>query len=134
MDIYKFAAQNGLRFASSRGDLTVEQLFQIPLKSGSGFDLDNVARAINTELKELTQESFVDTNPDPRQHRLTVALEIVKDVIKTKQDEGKANELRRQKEAMRQKLLDVKASKQEQSLASLSEEEIDKKLAELSAQ
>ena len=67
-DVYKFAAQNQLRFESIRGDLTVEQLFQLPLRSKGGFDLDSVAKAVNAELRGASEESFVeDTSAGPRE-------------------------------------------------------------------
>ena len=71
-DIYKFAAQNVLRFPSAKGNLTVEQLFQLPLKSQTGADLDTVARGINAQLKTTTEESFVeDATADPQRQRLS---------------------------------------------------------------
>jgi hypothetical protein len=131
-DIYKFAAQNGLRFPSKRGELTVEQLFQLPLKSTTGVDLDTVARTINTALKGVTEESFVeDTSSDPRKTALSVSLEIVKDVIKTKQEENKAALLKREKAEQRKKILDAIGAKKDQALSAASLEELEKKLAEL---
>ena len=131
-DIYKFAAMTKLRFPSSRGELTVEQLFQLPLKSQSGFDLDTVARGINTQLKGMTEESFVeDVSADPRKTALTVSLEIVKDVIATKQAENRAAAAKVARAAERKKLLDVLAAKKDEKLSQASIEELEKKLAEL---
>ncbi len=89
--MFKFAAQHKLRFPSVRGVLVAENLFDLPLKSASGFDLNSVAQAINKELKTTGEESFVeDVTDDPRRKALQVSLEIVKDVIKTKQEENAA--------------------------------------------
>jgi len=131
-DIYKFAAQNTLRFSSKRGDLTVEQLFQLPLKSTSGFDLDTIAKGINARLKGASEESFVeDTTIDPLKQSLTVALDIVKDVIATKQAENRAALNRQQKAAERKKILDVIAAKKDEKLTTASLEELEKQLAAL---
>jgi len=131
-DIYKFAAKNGLRFPSTRGDLTVEQLFQLQLKNQSGFDLNSVAVAINEKLKSMDVESFVeDTSSDPLKTALTVALDIVKDVIKTKQEENRAVVARNVRAAERKKLLDAIAAKKDQQLTAASMEELEKQLAEL---
>lgn len=131
-DIYKYAAQNTLRFASKRGDLTVEQLFQLPLKSQTGFDLDTVARSINAQLKGVSEESFVeDTTADPRKQALSVSLDIVKDVIATKQAENRAALSRQQKSAERKKILDVIAAKKDEKLTAASLEELEKQLAAL---
>jgi hypothetical protein len=130
--MYKFAAQNKLRFPSVRGDLTVEQLFDLPLQSKSNFDLDSVARTINNSLKEIGDESFVENNSnDPRKKILESSLELVKDVIKTKQEENstRLNKIRKSEE--RKKILDVMAAKKEQQLSQASLEELEAKLAAL---
>jgi hypothetical protein len=132
VDIYKYAAQNGLRFPSARGHLTVEQLFGLPLKSREGFDLDSVARGVNDELKSVTQESFVEVEADnPRKTQIETALEVVKDVIKTKQAENAAVRARQEKAEKRRKLLDALRTKEDQELTTASREELEKKLAEL---
>lgn len=130
--MYKFAAQNAIRFNSTRGAITVEQLFQMPLKAANGFDLDSVARAVNNELKSISEESFVEeTASSPRRKELEVSLEIVKDVIKTKQDENQAKANRIKKAAERKKILDALATKQDQALSAASIEDLEKKLAAL---
>lgn len=131
-DIYKFAVQYALRFQTNRGNLTVEQLFQLPLKSASGCDLNTVAKSINNELKATSEESFVeDTTSDPRKQALTVSLDIVKDVIATKQAENRAALARTQKIADRKKILDILAAKKDEKLSQASIEELEKQLAAL---
>lgn len=134
MDIYKFAAQYGLRFPSRRGELTAEQLFDLPLQSQTGFDLDTIAQNIDSQLTGASKKSFVeDTSSNPKATELTVALDIVKDVIRTKQEANKAIALRRQRAEERKKLLDIIAAKKDQALTSASLEELEKKLNELDA-
>lgn len=131
-EAYKFAAQNRLRFPSKRGDLTAEDLFQLPLKSTSGFDLDTVAKGINSQLKGASEESFVeDTTADPRRESLKVALEVVKDVIATRQAENRAALAKTQRAADRKKILDAIAAKKDDALTKASLEELEKKLTEL---
>lgn len=131
-DIYKYAAKNRLRFSTARGMLTVEQLFDLPLKSTSEVDLDTVARTVNARLKAVGEESFVeDTSVDPERSRFTVALEVVKDVIATKQAEARTALNRTLKSAERKKILDVIAAKKDEKLSAASLDELEKKLAEL---
>lgn len=133
-DIYKFAAQNGLRFASKKGELTVEQLFDLPLKSQTGFDLDTVAKGINAQLKGVTEESFVENaTADPRKQALSIALDIIKDVIATKQAENRAALDRANRQAEKNKLRDLIASKKNEKLNQESIEELQKKLEALDA-
>lgn len=132
MEFYKIAAQTRLRFQTIRGELTVEHLFDLPLKSDSSFDLDTLARGVNNELKTLTEESFVETpSADPRKSQLEVALAILKDVIKTKQDKAADEKNRRQRIVERKKILDAIGNKKDQALSTASLEELEKKLAEL---
>lgn len=128
-EMYKFAAQNKLRFPSLRGDLTVEQLFDLPLTHPSGFDLNSVAKMINGNLKVTGEESFVeDTIDNPQRKALEVSLEIVKDIIKTKQEENATRLNRVGKMAERRKILDAMSAKQDQTLSAASLEELQKKL------
>jgi hypothetical protein len=131
-DIYKFAAQNQLRFPSTRGELTVEDLFSLPLKSPNNFDLDTVARTVNAELKSVMTESFVESpKPNGQQERLNTMLDIVKDVIKTKQDETAAALAKQNRSIERRKILDAIAAQKDQTLRTSSVEDLEKRLAEL---
>lgn len=132
MDLYKFAAQHNLRFPSVRGALTVEQLFHLPLKATNGCDLDSIAKVINSELKSAGEESFVeDVSIDPRKQELSVSLDLVKDVIATKQAENRAARDKAQRTVERKKILDAIASKKDAQLSQASLEELEQKLAAL---
>lgn len=133
-EMYKFAAQNKLRFPSKRGELTVEDLYELPLQSKTGFDLDSVAKAVNAELKETGEESFVPTaTTDPKKARLSTMLDIVKDVIATKVEENKAALARRERQAEIARIRDLIIQKKDEKLAGSSLEELEAKLAALSA-
>lgn len=132
MDLYKYVAQNGIRFPSIRGQLTAEQLYDLPLKSGSNFDLDTVARNINNELKGMSEESFVeDSTVHPKKKGLQVALEIVKDVIATKQELNRVELARRQKTVQVQKVRDAIAAKKDEKITSASLDELETMLKNL---
>ena len=131
MDLYKYAAQHGLRFPSARGGLTTEQLFDLPLSSKSGFDLDSVAKSVNAELKACSEESFVSTKANPLQQELQVALDLVKDVIATKQAINAEALKKQHRTEERRRILDAMANKKDQELSQASIEELEKKLAAL---
>lgn len=131
-DIYKYAAQTSLRFPSKRGALTVENLFDMPLKAKDGFDLDTVAKTINTQLKTVGEESFVeDTSSDPQRTALSIQLDIVKDVIKTKQEANKAAREKADRLAEIQKIRAIISDKKDEKLSQASIEDLQKKLDEL---
>lgn len=130
-DIYKFAAQHALRFPTVRGTLMVENLFQLPLTSDSGFDLDTIAKDVNAELKAAGEESFVTSKVDPRKRPLEVMLEILKDVIATKQAQAAALLKRQEKAAERRQILDAIGAKKGELLTASSLEDLEKKLEAL---
>lgn len=131
-DLFITASRRKFRFASERGDLTVEQLWDMPLTARSGFDLNNVARGVNNELKGLAEESFVETSTNPRRKTLEQMLEIVKTVIATKQAEAKAATETAAKAALRSKLAEAIERKKDEKLGSASIEELEAQLAALS--
>lgn len=92
VNIFEQAAREKLRFQSVKGDLTTEQLFDLPLTTErtNAASLDNVARDIARMLREQAEESFVDSRPNPIKLLLTLRLEVVKAVIARKQEENAA--------------------------------------------
>lgn len=125
--MYKLAAQKKLRFACDRGNLTVEQLFDLPLT-----ELDSIARGINTELKGVTEETFIPTaKPDPRKAVLQTSLDLLKDVIKTKVDEADEEKAKAERTVKRRKILDAINAKDDAALTSASKASLLKQLAEL---
>lgn len=132
-NLFEIASRKAFRFTSARGALTVEQLWDLPLQSCSNFDLDSVARSVNTELKAVTEESFVTTAANPAKAELELKLELVKHVIAVKIAENKAISDRAAKADKRKKLIAALAQKEEQALGGMTKEEIEKELAALDA-
>lgn len=131
-NIFKKAARLKLRFPSIKGHLTVEQLYDLPLTSKSGFDLDSVAKTINAGLRLASEDSFVSTKPNLEKDLEQLCLDIVKEVIADKiaENEAKAKAVANRHE--REKLLEVLQGKKDAALANLSEEELEAKIRALS--
>ena len=130
-NIFELAIRKKIRFPSARGDLTAEDLFDLPLESKNAFDLDNVAKAVNTKLRAVTEDSFVATRVNPEKGRLELALSIVKAVIEEKLTEAEERKQASRKSMARVKILEALAEKETDELKTLSAEELRKKLAEL---
>jgi hypothetical protein len=130
-NIFEYATRNKLRFASPRGELSVEQLWDVPLRSGDDFNLNTIAKTTNKALKEISEESFVETKKTAKQVRLENALEVVKYVIEVKLEEEKAAETRAARKQEKEKLLGILAEKQAGKLSELSEKELQKRIAAL---
>jgi hypothetical protein len=131
MNIFEIASRKKLRFPSTVGDLTAEQLWDLPLIDGKRANLDATAREIATALKSVTEESFVVTKPDPRAGELLTKLEIVKHVIEVKILEKEAAEKAAANKIKRQKILEALAERDNADLKSKSKDELLKELEAL---
>jgi hypothetical protein len=129
-DLFLVAAQKKYRFPSTKGDLVAEQLFDLPLLSANGANLDNLARTINNQLKAVSEESFVTPSVKANVD-LTNKLEIVKAVIKIKQDLATAAAERVAKAEKRRRILDALAAQDEKALTTASRDDLEKQLAAL---
>lgn len=130
-DLYKRATKQKLRFASSKGQLTVEQLYDLPL-SGQ-LSLDTLAKGINRELKNQEEESFVETSTNRTGATLRLKLDILKDIIADKLAAKESAEKRAQNKAKKDKLLRLLAAKEDQEMEGMSKEDIIKQIEELDA-
>lgn len=130
-NIFEYATRSKLRFASIKGELTVEQLWDVPLRSRDDFNLNAVAKAASKAFKDVTEENFVETKKTPDHTRRETALEIVKYVIETKIAEEKAAEKRAADKLEKQQLLEILAKKQVGKFDAMSEEDLKNRIAAL---
>lgn len=131
MNIFEQASRLKLRFPSVRGELTTEQLWDMPLTSKNDFNLDRVARTVNSELKAMDEESFVDTSSNPAKRLAELKLEIVKVVIADRQEANARSLQAASRAEERQRLLAALAKKDDQALNEMSADDIKKRLNEL---
>jgi hypothetical protein len=130
-NIFEIASRAKLRFTSTRGLLTVEQLWDLPLLTQDGFCLDAVAREANKNLKSLTEESFVATERTPAHDKAEVTLEVVKHIIAVKIAEEAANKKRAENRVKKARLLEILAEKEDGKMSELSVKELQKQIAAL---
>jgi len=90
MELYKKAAIEKWRFETIQGSIMVEDLFDLPLTSRRA-NLNDVAKSINKQIKDAGEEDFVSTSNNVT-NVLREKLELVKDIIATKQAEIEARE------------------------------------------
>jgi hypothetical protein len=130
-NIFEYASRNKLRFSSSRGELTTEQLWDVPLRSGDGFNLNALAKAANELVKAINEENFVETTRTVAHTRVETAFEVVKHIIGVKLADEAAAKKRADNKLKREKLLTALAEKQDGKLSEMSEKELKKQIAEL---
>ena len=133
MNIYKEATKKHIRFNVGRlTNLTVEDVWNLPLTGNGGTNLDALAIALNDQLKDDAPKSFVgDTRVSAAAKDAQLKFDIVLDIIKTKQDEIKQATEAAVKSATIQQLRELKAKKNLEKFNDMAIEEIDEQLAEL---
>ncbi len=120
MEIYKLAAKLGLRFPTSKGLLSVEQLFTL-----NQTQLAGVVKGCKKVLKGENDDelSFLDeTSKINKEDQLR--FDIAKDIYLTKKAEAEEVRTKAERKAFEQKILGLIAEKQEDSLKGKSIEEL----------
>ena len=131
MNLFLQAAKQKTRFSTTRGLISVEQLFDLPLTAKDNFSLDNVARGIAQELKAAGDESFVSSGKNPANAELTFKLEVVKAVIADREADNAAKTNARATASEVAQLQGLLATKEQEALANLSADELRARLAKL---
>lgn len=128
-NVYKYALQNKLRFAYN-GMLSVEDLFDLSLSA-----LDKIYTTLTEEKDTLGGKkslmSSVENKNDKKINDLNIKIEIVEDIFNQKMAERNTKLEEKEKAEKRRMLLELKAQKQTEALKNMSEDDIDKMLAEL---
>jgi hypothetical protein len=129
--MFEKAARLKIRFDSPTGQLSVEDLWDLPLTGNNKrANLDDIAIGLDKDLKEKGTTSFVKktTRAD---ETLTLKFDIVRKVIEVKLAEAEAADLRKSNAERKQKLLAILAEKQDADLKGKSTEELQKLINEL---
>lgn len=109
-----------------RGMINVIDLWDLSLTN-----LDSVFKTLNAEVKKSEEESLLNTK-SKEDEEISNKIEIVKYIVGVKLDEKKKREDAKKNAEMRQRLLEIKAKRQDAALENMSDEDLDKALAELS--
>ncbi|MFA7188502.1 MAG: hypothetical protein WC117_00270 [Sphaerochaetaceae bacterium] len=131
MNLFEQASRKKFRFASVSGPLGIEVLWDLPLQSKNGLDLDTVAKGVNAELSAATETSFVD-KVSPAKTELEQKLELVKHIIAVKIEERDNALTEKAKKAERQRLLSALERSQDAELEKLTPEQIQERINALS--
>lgn len=127
-NLFEVASKQKFRFSSVKGELSTEQLWDLPLESKTGFDLNSVAKAVNAALKAEQEEDFVSPKTNSSKNQLEMKLEVVKFIIADKKLAAENAKKRAENAERRQKLLAALEDKQNDALKGMTPEQI---LAEL---
>jgi len=124
-NLFESATRSKMRFPF-KGMISVEDLWDLSLTN-----LDSVFKTLNAEAKKFEEESLLNTK-SKEDEEISNKIEIVKYIVSVKLDEKKKREDAKKNAEMRQRLLEIKAKRQDAALENMSDEDLDKALAELS--
>jgi len=117
VNIFEVATRNMYRFPF-KGMSNVEDMWQISVK-----ELDSVFKVLNSQLKEVQEESLLDVRTQQDQE-LDIKIQIIKYIVKVKQEEAEKQLQAKSLKEQKQKLMEIYASKKDEDLLKKSPEEI----------
>ena len=123
-EMFETAVRNKFRFPY-KGIISVEELYDLPLTA-----LDNVFKTLNAEAKKSEEESLLNTK-SKADEELALKIDIVKHIVSVKLKEKEDRENAKAKKEMKQRLLEIKAKREDAALENMSDEDLNKMLAEL---
>jgi len=118
MDNFKEASRQALRFATSKGNLTTEQLWDLKLP-----ELDVLAVSLEVQVESSGKKSFLKTST-AKDKIAKLKFDIVLDILNTKADEQAEATKKKEDKAHNDKILSLIANKQEKDLEGKSVEEL----------
>ena len=125
--MYKTAARKKFRFPAPQGLVTTEQLWDLNTST-----LNSIAVELDEQIKTTKKKSFLKNslldNEDQKNEELKLRLEIVVDILQTKESEEEAAANAAAVKRQNNKLLSIIESKKEKELETLTVEELEKRL------
>lgn len=126
--LFEATSRLKLRFDSKVGQLSVEDLWDLPLTSATKVNLDQIAVELNRQLKG-TEESFVSTGK--KNAVLEMKFELVKHIIGVRVAENQAKVDERNRAARKEQLEELIAQKKNEGLKAMSIEDLEAELRAL---
>ena len=108
-----------------KGMINVIDLWNLSLTN-----LDSVFKTLNAEVKKSEEESLLNAKTK-EDEELTNKIEIIKYIVNKKLAEKEAREKGKKNKEKRQRILEIKAKRQDEALENMSDEDLDKLLADL---
>lgn len=124
MNLFEVAVREKYRFPY-KGMISTEDLWDLSVNA-----LDSIFKTLNKERKNADEESLLDVK-DNVNTTLENKIAIIKYIVNVKQTEAAEKLLEREKKQQKQKIMNLIAKKQDETLENMSQEELLKKLSEL---
>lgn len=116
-NIFEIATNKHIRFTTSRGDVTTEDLWDIPLSSIDGFNLDAIALDLYTAVnKTAAHKSFVAKTSSPADIITQLKFDVVQHIIDSKIERANRVQLRKLRNDKRNQIANIIADKKDDKL------------------
>jgi hypothetical protein len=122
--MFETASRSKLRFQFN-GSISTEDLWDLSVEK-----LDMLYKLFNGRAKLTKEESLLGT-PTKQEEELTLQIELIKYVVKTKLDEADARLKLREMKQKKERIMEIMANKQDADLQGKSLEELAKMIEEL---
>ena len=120
--MWKEALRLKMRFATSRGNLTIEQLWDLSLE-----ELDALAVQLKEQYDQSGAKSYLKKR-SVKDKKIKIGFDIVLEILETKVEEAEAAKEALETKAHNQKILELIAKKKDEQMEGLSIEELEKQL------
>lgn len=128
--MFEKAVRLKLRFDTDKGQISCEDLWDLPLTSKRGVSLDSIAVSYYQKLRDNANISFVDNNTKTDEGD-KLCFDIVRYVIEVKKKEAQDRQDEKQSAEKRQRILEALAKKKDEKLGQSSIEELERMLSEI---
>jgi hypothetical protein len=123
-NLFELATRCKYRFPY-RGQITIEDLWDL-----HPTELDTIFKTLNAEAKKVSEESLLELKTK-EDEELSNKITIVRYIVYAKLEEQKIRENEKANKDRKQKLLAIKARREEAALENISDEQLDKMINEL---
>lgn len=124
INLFELATRKKFRFPF-KGMISVEDLWDLSVQN-----LDTVFKALNAEVKQVKEESLLATK-STEDAILEAKIEIVKHIVKVKQEETEQRKKATEKREYKRRLQELIANKQDEALQGKSIDELQAMLASM---
>lgn len=123
-NIFEVATRQKYRFPY-KGSISVEDLWTLPLTA-----LDSIFKSLNAKAKQAQEESLLKSKTK-EDEETAIKIQIIRYIVGVKQTEAAAREKAKKNKEMKQRLLEIKATREDKRLEDLSDADLDKMISEL---
>jgi D-ribose pyranose/furanose isomerase RbsD len=125
MDIFMKATKQKVRWNTTKGVLSVEDVWDLSLEQ-----LNAEAIKLNKEIKEMGEENFLDDTPSVSPV-MKLRFDVVIAIMEHKKELKLASETRAKNKAEKEKLLRLLEQREDEEMAEMPKEEILKRLGDI---